>query len=160
VSGNPYRLWRRVRDLRLGSRSQKVYLLENPHDRKQRIVMKKYDASDRHHRGRYEKEVKVLRRLKGCPHTPQLLHAEDDTCSLWMTYCGRVAPMNEHTKKEVEHILKELAEKWGVHRVSDGGTVRRLDAASIFPKNITTINGKVFVIDYGSASYQLSPRTN
>lgn len=154
---NPYRLWKRVRDLRLGSRSQQVYLLENPRNRKERVVLKRYDASDRHHRGRYDKELKVLKRLRGCPHAPQLLHSDDDTCALWMTYCGRVAPMNPRTKAAVEAILKELADKWGVHRVSNGGAVNRLDAASIFPKNITQIDGHTKLIDYGSPSWRLTP---
>ena len=137
----------------LGSRSQQVYLLENPRNRKERVVLKRYDASDRHHRGRYDKELKVLKHLRGRPHAPQLLHSDDDTCALWMTYCGRVAPMNPRTKAAVEAILKELADKWGVHRVSNGGAVNRLDAASIFPKNITQIDGHTKPIDYGSPSY-------
>ena len=64
---NPYRLWKRVRDLRLGSRSQQVYLLENPRNRKERVVLKRYDASDRHHRGRYDKELKGAKTPPGLP---------------------------------------------------------------------------------------------
>jgi hypothetical protein len=158
-AANPYNTWKKVKDLRLGSRSKKVYLLSNPRNPSERIVMKQYDALDKHHRGRYNKEIRVLERLHDFPHAPHLLYKDDVKCTMWMTYCGKVAPMNAQTKAEVERILRALADKWGVHRVANGQE-RRLDAESIFPKNITELKGVIFSIDYGSASWILTPRPN
>jgi hypothetical protein len=141
--------------MRLGARSKKVMLLENPKNREERVVWKQYDASDPHHKGRFDKEVAVLRRLRQCPFVPRLLFVDSVSCSMWISYCGPVATLNAATRLQVERNLREMAEKWGVHRVTDHQ--RRLDADSLFPQNICNDRGTIKCIDFGSACWHLAP---
>jgi hypothetical protein len=130
----------------------------NPRNRKERIVLKQYDSSDPHHRSRFTKEIAVLERLRDCPYAPRLLLVDKPSNTMWISYAGPMAKTDDNVRAQVEHHLREMGERWGVHRVSGGGAQRRTDFASLFPGNICILNGKVILIDYGSPSWQLTPR--
>jgi hypothetical protein len=157
---NPYANWKKIKDLRLGSRSQRVWLLASPQNPKIQIVLKSYDVKDASHRYRFAKEVSVLKRLRGFKYAPRLLFIDQKEGTMWMTYCGPVAKLTKEVRAEVESHLKELATTYGVHRVTGPDKRRRLDCDSLFPQNITQrSDGRVAVIDYGSGSWTLSPRS-
>ena len=155
--GGPYGEWKKLKDMRLGSRSKRVWLLQHPKDAANVVVLKMYDAADAHHRGRFAKEIAVLRRLKDCPFVPKLLHIDKKRCAMWITYCGPVAKLTPDVKAQVEHHLREMASKWRVFRVTGKEHTKRYDAESIFEKNICIKDGVVRCIDFGSNSWLLEP---
>ena len=154
---NPFAKWKKSKDLRLGPRSQRVWLLANPEDSKECIVMKQYNRKDKSHRERFDKEVAVLRRLRDCPFVPRLLFVSHSKCALWMSWCGPVASLDAAARKQVELHLQELSSRWGLQRVQ-GSSHPRFDAASIFPKNICRLGDEVKLIDFGSGAWRLLPR--
>ena len=62
--------------------------VEGPGGFRKQVVLKMYDADDPHHRGRFAKEIAVLRRLKHCPFVPKLLHMDSKRCAMWISYCA------------------------------------------------------------------------
>lgn len=155
---SPYSDWRKVRDLRLGSRSKRVWLLQHPSNADKLVVLKMYDATDVHHRGRFAKEIAVLRRLKDCPFVPKLLHMDRKRCAMWISYCGPVAKLTPDVKSQVERHLREMATRWHVFRITGKEHTKRYDAESIFEKNICKDkHGVVRCIDFGSNSWMLEP---
>jgi len=137
-----------IKSLLLGDRSKGVMLLEHG------VVAKSYDKHSKAQVQRFQKEVTILKRLKGCRSVPQLYGVDDGNKTMWMSYVGRNQPLTRQQKIEVNKVLRHLGEKYHVFRVK-GGTAK-FTYRDLFPANICVDpSGNVKIIDFGSNLWQI-----
>lgn len=99
----------------------------------------------------FEKEVNILKRVRGYPQVPQLLYVNKKSHEIYMTYCGKRAPKNESTRVEMEKIFRDLRVRYGV--VHDREKRYRYKPGTC--NNVTTMNGKIYLIDFGENEWNL-----
>lgn len=103
----------------------------------------------------FEKEVNILKRLKGYPHVPQLLFVNKKKHEMYMTYCGKRAPPTEETRSEMQRIFSELRTRYGVTHDREERYHHKAGTCN----NVTIKDGKIYLIDFGENAWNLKKRT-
>lgn len=94
--------------------------------------------------GQYSREKQALLKLQYDSHFPTILCADNESTTIYMTYCGnRINKMNIPTnwKKQIREILSTL-QKYKIYN------------NDAFLQNFLIKDGVIFLIDFGWASFE------
>ncbi|QKF94871.1 protein kinase [Fadolivirus algeromassiliense] len=140
--------YKSIKTLKKGGKSLKVTLMENKDGNK--IIKKQYNPNIQTHRDSFDKEVRILTKLKDYPYTPKLLHIDHLNYTFYETYCGTSVPKDDpiYMQKMIDRT-KELYQKFGLAYIKDGKQeffVHRL--------NYCLMDNEIYMIDFGSIKWK------
>jgi len=121
------------------------------------IVRKIYRSNLPVQRESFEREIAIYRYFErlNYQYVPQLLGADHDKCTLYVSFCGRTPVNNEHYNRLARARVKDLYQKTGLY-YSKNGQKRWL----LFWENMCVMNENMYVIDFGARRWQLEVRPN
>jgi hypothetical protein len=141
-----------IKSMLLGDRSKGVVLLEGG------VVAKTYDKNSKAQVGRFNKEVAILRQLKGCKYVPKLYAVDEANKILFIEFVGKNVQLTRQQKLEVNKALRHIGERYHVFRVKGGKA--KFSYRDLFPANICVDgSGNVRCIDFGSNLWQYHPKS-
>lgn len=141
-----------IKNLLLGDRSKGVMLLEHG------VVAKSYDRSSNAQIGRFNKEILILQRLKGCKYVPKLFGVDEPNKTLYMEFVGKNLPLSRQQKLEVNKALRHLGERYHVFRMKSG--LAKFSYRDLFHANICVDgSGNIKLIDFGSSLWQIHDKS-
>ena len=127
-----------------GKKSKSVRLLPDG------TVEKRYDRHSSRSIRNMNIELYFLKQLETCPFVPKLLSVNRDKARFTMTYCGPPVHGTPEDEQEIDHLLHRLEREWGIVRSHNVG-MKRYGLGNF--GNATRLNGKLFLIDFGSTSW-------
>jgi len=139
--------YRPIKTIKQGGNSLKVVLLENKKGHK--IIMKQYDSNKSAHRESFNREIKILTKLKSYKFVPKLIHIDHNNFTFYETYCGTAIPNTypDYNKKIIERT-KELYEKYGLKYMKDGK-----QQLTVYWKNYCILDNEIYMVDFGSSKW-------
>jgi len=147
----PVEDYKPVKVLKKGGKSLQVTLMQN--NKGDKIIKKQYDKNIDTHRDSFEKEIRILDKLKSYKYVPKLLSVDKKNYTFYETYCGVIVPSNSggfsNAEQKMIERTKDLYNKYGLAYIKDGKQewfVHRL--------NYCLLNGKIYMIDFGSIKWQ------
>jgi RIO-like serine/threonine protein kinase len=132
--------YHKVKTFSQGVHARSVELWKNSQNHL--AVRKQYKST---HRPIFENEVRQLSRLADCPFVPKLLSVENDSLTIWMTYCGKPIKDRSRYSKTVKKYTDQLRNKWGLYHndlktgnicVDEGGQLYFIDLGWTFHKRL------------------------
>tara|TARA_R100001163_G_C5027706_1_gene168827 strand:+ start:579 stop:1025 length:447 start_codon:yes stop_codon:yes gene_type:complete len=139
-----YENLKRKKILQTGGKSKYVWLMYK------NIIKKTYRNDKPDQIKRFKTEVKLLDHLSNCPFVPKILHINQKNCTIYMTNVGKVLKEVPKDKRDLRQKMKELHLDWNLMRHRNGNPNYKMNA-----NNGTRLNGKVYVIDFGSPHYKI-----
>jgi hypothetical protein len=90
-----------------------------------------------------------------------LVHVDAKARTFYQTYCGEPAQNSPEVQTEVKKMLEEIASKWGLHHSTNRFKPRfKTPDKKGYLNNVTQLNGKLFIIDFGSSHWSTQPHKN
>ena len=138
-----------VKVFKYGNHADSVSLLEGPLGK---IVKKVYPQNSRS-RKFYEREIMMMEHLKKCKFAAKLIAKDDETLTMWITYCGKTPKRTPENLAKIRKGAMKLHQKWGLVRMEDGRP-----KYDIFIYNTGLLNGKIYFFDFAGEKWQIIKR--
>jgi len=160
---NPYVNWLPLATIPGGKNSLTVYRLPNA------VIKKVYDSTNLKHVELFKHECDVLRQLKGCDFTPQLLFADEKLCTVYMTDCGSPRPIPSVTPtmdgSTALATMKEVSRLTNKHLATIRPLLTRLETEYRVKRtgnppstdNIIGLRGKTYIVGFSDPHWSILP---